>query len=217
MVVVTACLFALAVSPARAQVADTKRLFSADAIRRAVERVAPNAAQQIVPSDSWSRVERLAAGTEIMVRWGGSLTPGRFISADAATLTFLPGAQNTPQTLSKAGVEEVSAPARRGSKAGAVVGAAAGVFAGFYAAFGLAFKDCGRSCRDERVLIPLSIIGIPIAGGVAGFYAFASHGLRTIYRSPARMLSWRSHADESASRPSRVRLQPSDRGRPGDA
>ena len=53
---------------------------------------------------------------------------------------------------------------------GAVIGAAAGVVLGVGLAIGYATRDCGSSCGDERVMIWASLIGIPVAGGLAGYH-----------------------------------------------
>ena len=53
---------------------------------------------------------------------------------------------------------------------GAVIGAAAGAVLGVGLAIGYATRDCGGSCSDERAMIWVSAIGIPIAGGFAGYH-----------------------------------------------
>ena len=53
---------------------------------------------------------------------------------------------------------------------GAVVGAAAGAVLGVGLAIGYATRDCGGSCSDEKAMIGVSLIGIPIAGGLAGYH-----------------------------------------------
>jgi hypothetical protein len=53
---------------------------------------------------------------------------------------------------------------------GAVIGAAAGALLGVGLAIGYATRDCGSSCTDERAMIGVSLIGIPVAGGLAGYY-----------------------------------------------
>ena len=62
--------------------------------------------------------------------------------------------------------------ARRSKRAvvGAVIGAAAGAVLGVGLAIGYATRDCGSSCSDERAMIWVSAIGIPVAGGLAGYY-----------------------------------------------
>jgi hypothetical protein len=68
---------------------------------------------------------------------------------------------------------EAPAAAARQSKRGvigAVIGAAAGAVLGVGLAIGYATRDCGSSCSDERVMIGVSLIGIPVAGGFAGYH-----------------------------------------------
>jgi hypothetical protein len=68
---------------------------------------------------------------------------------------------------------EAPATAARVSKRGAigaVIGAAAGVVLGVGLAIGYATRDCGSSCTDERVMIGVSLVGIPVAGGLAGYH-----------------------------------------------
>ena len=68
---------------------------------------------------------------------------------------------------------EAPALAARQSKRGvigAVIGAAAGAVLGVGLAIGYATRDCGSSCSDERVMIGVSLVGIPIAGGLAGYH-----------------------------------------------
>ena len=68
---------------------------------------------------------------------------------------------------------EAAAAAARHSKrgvVGAVIGAAAGVVVGVGLAIGYATRDCGNSCSDERAMIGVSLIGIPVGAGFAGYY-----------------------------------------------
>jgi hypothetical protein len=65
-----------------------------------------------------------------------------------------------------------AAAARRSNRGviGAVIGAAAGAVLGVGLAIGYATRECGSSCSDERAMVGVSLIGIPIAGGLAGYY-----------------------------------------------
>jgi hypothetical protein len=65
-----------------------------------------------------------------------------------------------------------AAAARRSKRGaiGAVIGAAAGAVLGVGLAVNYATRQCGSSCSDEKALIWASLIGIPIGGGVAGYY-----------------------------------------------
>jgi hypothetical protein len=65
-----------------------------------------------------------------------------------------------------------AAAARRSRRGviGAVIGAAAGAVLGAGLAIGYATRDCGSSCSDERAMMWVSLVGIPVAGGLAGYY-----------------------------------------------
>jgi hypothetical protein len=91
--------------------------------------------------------------------------------APVAKLTGDDGAMNhgTPgetRHVDAAGAARVS---KRGV-IGAVIGAAAGAVLGVGLAVNYGTRDCGGSCDDERVMIGVSLIGIPIAGGLAGYH-----------------------------------------------
>jgi hypothetical protein len=51
-----------------------------------------------------------------------------------------------------------------------VIGAAAGAVLGVGLAVSYATRQCGSSCGDERAMIWVSLIGIPVAGGFAGYH-----------------------------------------------
>ena len=71
---------------------------------------------------------------------------------------------------------------RRGSPLGAVIGAALGIGFGTASALHLAFKQCGGSCADEKLLIAVSLVGMPIAGGFLGYrLPGGNRTLTTIY------------------------------------
>jgi hypothetical protein len=68
---------------------------------------------------------------------------------------------------------EARAAAARRSKRGAIgatIGAAAGALLGVGLAVGYATRQCGSSCSDERAMIWVSLIGLPVAGGFAGYH-----------------------------------------------
>ena len=73
---------------------------------------------------------------------------------------------------------------RKGNKRLAAVGAGGGFLLGAYIGTALAFKDCGRSCGDEKFLAGLSVVGLPVALGLLGYYG-GSHSVGgMIYRAP---------------------------------
>jgi hypothetical protein len=175
--------------PARAQApVPAPRLFSDEAIGRAIARM-PIEISQVDPRADWSRVMGLSAAQPIIVRTrGGAPRRGRFVSADASTLTVVDlEAPGTPTLrLARTDVDEIlQRTGRRGSVLGAAIGAGGGVLLGIVSAINLAFMDCGGSCGDERFLIGLSLVGIPVAGGFAGYYLPGdSRRLTTIYLRP---------------------------------
>ena len=59
---------------------------------------------------------------------------------------------------------------RKGNKRLAAVGAGAGFLVGAYIGLSMADNYCGSSCSDEKVLVGLSVIGLPIALGLLGYY-----------------------------------------------
>jgi hypothetical protein len=73
---------------------------------------------------------------------------------------------------------------RKGNKLLAVVGAGGGFLLGASIGMGLALKDCGTSCSDEKVLVGLSVIGLPIVLGVLGYYGGSHTVGGMIYRAP---------------------------------
>lgn len=91
------------------------------------------------------------------------------------------------EVLEIRGNEKRGSTGRRGSVLGAVAGASGGGVLGFFGAVSLMFKPCGGSCDDEKALMGLSLVGLPIAGGLLGYYA-GGLGDRavTLYRAPVR-------------------------------
>jgi hypothetical protein len=89
------------------------------------------------------------------------------------------------ERITRSDVREISSGMRtRGSIAGAVGGAAGGLLLGYFAAINLAYKQCGDSCTDEKVLMGLSLVGLPVAAGVLGYKAFGRTTSDIIYRAP---------------------------------
>lgn len=89
------------------------------------------------------------------------------------------------ERIRRSDVREIRGPERtRGSVVGAIGGAAGGFLLGGFFAVNLAFKDCGGSCSDEKALIGLSLVGLPIIGGVLGYRAFGRKTADVIYRAP---------------------------------
>jgi hypothetical protein len=126
------------------------------------------------PRADWSHVERLAASTEIVLLAGGQMSRKcRLVSATDTTLTVvdLDDANHPTFQIARDDVIEIKEwTGGRGSLIGAAIGTAGGVLLGFGSAIALSYKVCGRSCSDEKFLRGLALVGLPIAGGLGGYY-----------------------------------------------
>lgn len=172
-------------SPASAQEADPERSrFDRAALRRALTDV-PFQQATLDPRANWAQVRQLPESTEIFMSVrGGTMKKYRLVSVDDAGLTAVDlETTNRPTVrIARDDVSEIRGwQGRRGSIKGAIIGAGIGAFAGVVTALNLAFKDCGGSCTDEKLLIGLSLFGMPTGGGLAGYYLPGGRKLATIY------------------------------------
>ena len=74
---------------------------------------------------------------------------------------------------------------RKGNKLMAAVGAGAGFLVGAYVGLSISDKYCGVSCSDEKFLAGLSVIGLPVAFGLLGYYGCSHSVGGMVYRAPA--------------------------------
>lgn len=117
--------------------------------------------------DTWGAVRVLAAGTRLRVTLRNrTFKEGRLSSVENDRIVLLSPA-NVPMDIHRADVAEVHQRARI-SWIGGGVGVAAGALAGLYSAWSLGWIRCPSGCPGKRLLIPASLIGLPIAGGYAG-------------------------------------------------
>jgi hypothetical protein len=133
----------------------------------------------------WSRVRRLGSGTRLSVTVKGQRSRHlRFVAADEFQLVVREptGAQ---QAISRSDVAQIGTFKPRNSATGAVGGAVLGVRAGSRIALNLGFNSrCQPSCGGVEALMLLSAIGIPVAGGLLGYHAFARSVEVVIYQAP---------------------------------
>jgi hypothetical protein len=124
-------------------------------------------------------VEPVCAQTRPLVSFTTASAEGPIARATALELAKLEQAaleefnREDPLRTGEARHAEAAAAAARQSKRGvigAVIGATVGAIVGVGLAVGYATRDCGSSCNDERVMIGVSLIGIPVAGGLAGYH-----------------------------------------------
>jgi hypothetical protein len=146
---------------------------------------ADNAHRDTLTLSSWSRVRRLAPETRMIVTVKGEQPRRwRFGTADDSQLT-VHDSTGHEETLARSSVAVIETFAIRGSKAGAIGGAAGGAFLGTLIALRMAFNTrCQPACGGVEAMMALSAIGIPVAAGFAGYYAFGESTARVIYRAP---------------------------------
>ena len=89
------------------------------------------------------------------------------------------------ERIARGDVCRITRPGRmRGSVVGAIAGAGGGLLLGGFLAANLAYKQCGGGCGDEKALMALSLVGIPVAGGMLGYGAGGRTTVDVIYRKP---------------------------------
>jgi hypothetical protein len=178
-------VLAAALTNVNASVAVAQTRFDRDAVRSALRDVAA-AAPAARLQEEWNRVVQLSSGTRVIVRLDdGRTVDGRVQSADANGLRVSRDEDDRGEMLARSAITEVqTVQGRRGSVLGAIIGGGAGVFLGVGSAVYFAQRQCGASCGDEKVLIGLSLVGLPTAGALGGYHAFGGGGRTTIYRAP---------------------------------
>lgn len=146
---------------------------------------ADNEQRDTLTLSGWSRVRRLAPETKMIVTVRGEQPRRwRFGIADESQLT-VHDSTGHEETIARSNVAEIETFAIRGSKAAAIAGAASGALVGGLIALRVAFNvRCQPSCGGVEAMMALSAIGIPVAAGIAGYYAFGESTARVIYRAP---------------------------------
>jgi hypothetical protein len=135
---------------------------------------------------SWEEMHRTLAQGKLQIEGpDGKKITGKLISLSDTELVI--ERKGKPQSFRRDDVKKVwlvDGPGRlkRGIFMG--VGGGVGFLAGAMIAIGLGFKQCGGSCADERAGITGALIGLPVAGVLAG-NALAGKGKRIlIYSAP---------------------------------
>jgi hypothetical protein len=144
-------------------------------------------AQQVAAVyQSWEEMSQtLTQGKLQIVRADGKKVTGKLISLSDTELVI--DRKGKPQGFMRDDVKRVwlvDGPGRlkRGIFMG--VGGGVGFLAGAMIAIGLGFKQCGGSCANEKAGIAGALIGLPVAGVLAG-KALAGKGKRIlIYSAP---------------------------------
>lgn len=142
------------------------------------------ARQAQMPSANWDDLRQLAAGEKISVeRKDGKKLTGKTLSVSDSELVL--ERKKKPETIQRGEVRKVWRVAPPGKVKQTVFGSlglAGGLLAGTFIAVNLGFKDCGGNCGDEGTGIVAAMIGLPVAGVLAG-RALARSGKRTLIYS----------------------------------
>lgn len=144
------------------------------------------AQQTTSPNQSWDTLKQtLAAGRVMVEKKTGKKFSGQFNSiSDTELVIERKGKAETFNRDEVKTVWTVIPPSRTKQTVFGAAGLAGGLFAGIFIAVGLGFKDCGGSCGDEGTGIVAALIGLPVAGVLAG-RALAGNGKRTlVYSAP---------------------------------
>jgi hypothetical protein len=95
------------------------------------------------------------------------------------------GLDQLVEAIARKDVQQIASAGRTGGSASwAATGAAAGAALGVMSAVYFAFSPCGGSCADEKMFIGLSLVGLPVLGGVMGYKAGGHDVERIFYRAP---------------------------------
>jgi hypothetical protein len=135
----------------------------------------------------WNAVLQLKPGADITITTRGALLAAerRVVATDDDSIVVSnPATPQMPhERIARADVLMVSTVRKRGSRIGAAAGVAAGFLLGYGLAIGIATENpCGSSCRDEEMLVGLSLVGLPTAGGLIGYHGFKRTVPTVIYR-----------------------------------
>ena len=143
-------------------------------------------AQGTAPSNqSWDVLRQLPGVQTLRVeKRDGKKSTGQIVSCSDTELVI--DRKGKLETFSRNDVKKVwtVAPPNRTKRAiFSAIGAVGGVMAGTTIAVSLGFKQCGDSCADEGAGALAALIGLPVAGALAG-RALAMGKRTLIYSAP---------------------------------
>lgn len=139
-----------------------------------------------VPPQAWDVLRQLPVNEPLRVeRKDGKKFSGRLSAySDVELLLERKGRIETFPRAEVRRVWRVAPPNRTKQQIFSGLGVGAGLLAGLLIGVSLGFKQCGGSCADERAGILGAMVGLPVAGGLAG-RALAGRGKHTlIYVAP---------------------------------
>jgi hypothetical protein len=142
------------------------------------------AQQAQAPNSNWDDVRQLLVGEKIaMEKKDGKKLKGKTVSV--SDLELILERKKKPESIKRDEVRKVwriAPPSRVKQTVFGSLGLAGGLLAGAFIAVNLGFKQCGGSCADEGTGIMAAMVGLPVAGVLAG-RALAGSGKRTLIYS----------------------------------
>jgi hypothetical protein len=145
------------------------------------------AQQTTALNQSWDFLRQLQVGEKLEVerRTDKKKVSGKFVSlSDTELVIERKGKDERFMRDEVKNIWSVAPPSRRKKVIFSVIGGGVGAFFGFVIALGLGLKQCGGSCADENTGMGAALIGLPVAGVLAG-RALAGSGKRAlIYSAP---------------------------------
>jgi hypothetical protein len=145
------------------------------------------AQQTFAPNQSWDALPQLQAGERLDVerKTGKKKVSGKFVSlSDTELVIERKGKTESFRRDEVKNIWSVAPPSGKKRAIFSAIGGGVGVISGLVIAVGLGFKQCGGSCADEKTGGVAALIGLPVAGVLAG-RALAGSGKRTlIYSAP---------------------------------
>lgn len=132
----------------------------------------------------WQRVRGIARGREVAVdsRRGDRLLGRLAAVSDSAIVVGVGGRDRIVARAEVRKVLQRVPPPHRGLLVG--IGVGLGLAAGFGASVPLFFRQCGRSCADEKAAAAGLVIGLPVAGALAGRHIAGKGDLDLVYLAP---------------------------------
>ena len=160
---------ALLVASTTATAAPPRESLAAASVRHAHELAKMSSLSSSRSSqEAWARVHALETGSRVrVIDVTGAPTEGRLAGVTDDRITLTTNGNASPVELERDAIARIQRPTK-GSVLGGVLGVAVGALAGVVTSVNLGMKQCGESCNDEKALIGLSLVGMPIAGGFAG-------------------------------------------------
>jgi len=152
----------------------------ASSITSEAARIAASQTKAEADDLAWASLQKIDRDTEVdVLDRAGTVTRGRLAEVDGASVRLLDGVLST--RIARRDVVEISTPRGGGSSPGAAGGVALGILAGLAITAAIASSPCGGSCGGEKILMGVTMVGLPVGLGFAGYHAANRTKSRVIY------------------------------------